>query len=170
MSDDPVDIPKRAVLKAAEVCEIAHVQPYVLRTWETEFPDLGAARASGGSRYYRRSDVERVLHIKQLLFEEGLTLAGVRRRLSEEPRPNEDAPPSIEELLGHDARERLTRVRDALKSIQRLLSGNGEPENAGGLEPARPVKARSTRGGARSSRAKTGRRGKGQPKRKRVRA
>lgn len=170
MKDDPLNIPKRAVFKAAEVCEIVHVQPYVLRTWEAEFPDLGTAKTSGGSRYYRRSDVERVLRIKQLLFGEGLTLAGVRRRLSEERRPKEDETPPLEELLGRDARERLTRVRDGLKSIQRLLSGDGKRENAAVPELARPVEASSTRGGARSSSGRAGRREKGQPKRKRASA
>ena len=56
----------------------------MLRSWEAEFPDLGVAKAEGGPRVYRRADVERVLRIKQLLFVEGLTLAGVRRKLTEE--------------------------------------------------------------------------------------
>src|SRR2546425_608454 len=54
---DQVDIPNRALFKAAEVCDLAKVQPYVLRSWEAEFPDLGVARSAGSPRVYRRADV-----------------------------------------------------------------------------------------------------------------
>ena len=79
-----VAAPKRELFKAAEVCEVVQVQPYVLRSWEAEFPQIGQAPAGGGPRLYRRSDVELVLRIKQLVFEEGLTLSGARRRLEED--------------------------------------------------------------------------------------
>ena len=77
-------IPNRPLFRAQEVCELADVQAYVLRSWEAEFPDLGVAKTAAGPRVYRRADVERVLRIKQLVFVDGLTLAGARRRLSEE--------------------------------------------------------------------------------------
>src|SRR5215831_13597312 len=83
----PVDIPRRALFKAAEVCDIVKVQPYVLRTWEAEFPELGVAKAAGSPRVYRRTDVEQVVRIKHLLLVEGLTLAGARRKLEEETAP-----------------------------------------------------------------------------------
>ena len=76
-----IEIPNRSLFRQPEVCEIAQVQPYVLRSWEAEFPDLGVAKTAGGPRVYRRADVERVLRIKHLLFVEGLTLAGARRKL-----------------------------------------------------------------------------------------
>ena len=120
-----VEIPKRALFKASEVCEIASVQPYVLRSWESEFPDLGVAKTNGGSRVYRRSDVERVLRIKQLVFNDGLTLAGVRRRIEEEAPPafeEADAAP-IKELLGRNAKERLAEVKRGLMSILEILNG-----------------------------------------------
>ena len=83
-----VEIPNQSLFRQAEVCEIASVQPYVLRSWEAEFPDLGVSKTQGAPRVYRREDVERVLRIKHLLFAEGLTLAGARRKLQEErPRP-----------------------------------------------------------------------------------
>ena len=75
--------PKREWFKAAEVCEVAEVQPYMLRSWEAEFPQLGQPPAGGGPRLYRQADVEMVLRIKSLVFGEGLTLAGARRRLDE---------------------------------------------------------------------------------------
>lgn len=84
-------IPDKPAFKAGEVCEIAQIQPYVLRSWESEFPDLGLSKTPGGPRVYRRADVERVLRIRELVFTEGLTLAGVRRRFeSEQPAPQDD--------------------------------------------------------------------------------
>ncbi len=82
-----IDIPNRSLFKAAEVCDLARVQPYVLRSWEAEFKDLGVSKSGSTSRVYRREDVERVLRIRHLLLVEGLTLAGVRRRLEEEAEP-----------------------------------------------------------------------------------
>src|SRR6187549_775311 len=98
--------PKRELFKAADVCEVVQVQPYVLRSWEAEFPQIGQAPAGGGPRLYRRSDVDFVLRIKQLVFDEGLTLSGARRRLEEE---NEITPPStlVEEMVDGRVRESL---------------------------------------------------------------
>src|SRR6185295_10193769 len=94
-----VEIPKRALFKAAEVCEIVKVQPYVLRSWEAEFPELGVAKTAGGPRVYRRADVEQVLRIKHLLLVDGLTLAGARRKLEEETSPVAADTPVIDELI-----------------------------------------------------------------------
>src|SRR5262245_36817846 len=118
----PVDIPKRALFKAAEVCDLAKVQPYVLRSWEAEFPGLGVAKAAGGPRMYRRADVQQVLRIKHLLLVEGLTLAGARRKLEEEGAPVGADAPAIDELIGQNARERLTMVKRGLQSILDLLT------------------------------------------------
>src|SRR6476469_8980786 len=82
-----VEIPNRALFKAAEVCDLVKVQPYVLRSWEAEFKDLGFTKSGSTARVYRREDIERVLRIKHLLLIEGLTLAGVRRKLEEEAEP-----------------------------------------------------------------------------------
>ena len=76
-----VQIPNRKIFKAAEVCSIAKVQAYVLKSWETEFPGLGTPK--GNARVYRPEDVETVLEIKRLLYEEGLTLGAARRKLGE---------------------------------------------------------------------------------------
>jgi DNA-binding transcriptional MerR regulator len=123
-----VDIPKRALFKAAEVCDLAKVQPYVLRSWEAEFPELGVAKIVGGPRVYRRADVEQVLRIKHLLLVEGLTLAGVRRKLEEQGAPVGVDAPAIDELIGQNARERLTMVKRGLQSILDLLArtSNGD--------------------------------------------
>ena len=143
-----MDIPKRALFKQSEVCEIASVQPYVLRSWESEFPDLGVSKGNGGTRMYRRADVERVLFIKHLVFADGLTLAGVRRRIEEEAPPvldDADAAP-IQELLGRDARERLAEVRKGLRGILDLLSA--WPSQAQERRAPRPSPRPATRGKA----------------------
>jgi DNA-binding transcriptional MerR regulator len=120
-----VEIPNRSLFKAAEVCDILKVQPYVLRTWEAEFPELGVAKTAGGPRIYRRRDVEQVARIKRLLLVDGLTLAGARRKLEEETAPIAADAPVIDELMGQHARERLTTIKRGLRSILELLSANG---------------------------------------------
>src|SRR4029434_3215763 len=98
MTDVQTEIPRRALFKAAEVCELAKVQPYVLRSWEAELPKLGVSKSDGAPRTYRRADVEQVLRIKHLLLVEGLTLAGARRRLEEETAPLAPNAPAHEHL------------------------------------------------------------------------
>jgi DNA-binding transcriptional MerR regulator len=119
-----VDIPNRSLFRQPEVCAIASIQPYVLRSWEAEFPDLGVAKTAGGPRVYRRADVERVLRIKQLLYGEGLTLAGVRRKLTEEApaSPAEASEINLTELMGEDARERILVVKRGLRELSAMLS------------------------------------------------
>jgi DNA-binding transcriptional MerR regulator len=119
-----IDIPKRALFKAAEVCDLVKVQPYVLRSWEAEFPDLGVSKSAGSARVYRREDVEQVARIKHLLLVEGLTLAGARRRLEEETAPVGAAADEIDELIGRNVRERLVDVKRGLRQILDLLAGH----------------------------------------------
>jgi DNA-binding transcriptional MerR regulator len=111
--------------KAAEVCEAAGLQPYVLRSWEKEFPGIGVQRSPESPRLYRESDLEWVRRIKALVFGEGLTLAGARRRLEGSlPRPAE-APSELDDVLdtlGADARTRIDIVRSGLRSILEVLS------------------------------------------------
>jgi DNA-binding transcriptional MerR regulator len=112
--------------KAAEVCDVAQLQPYVLRSWEKEFPGIGVQKASDSARLYRQSDVDQVLRIKQLVFGEGLTLSGARRRLEESapsvPAVSDSEVAEVLEALASDARTRIASVRDGLKSILRVLS------------------------------------------------
>ena len=124
-----VEIPNRSLFRQPEVCEIAQVQPYVLRSWEAEFPDLGVSKIEGGPRVYRRADLEFVLRIKHLLFVEGLTLAGARRKLVGERPPTAEAAAAdsaglddLSTLLGRDARERILQVKRGLSEIARILA------------------------------------------------
>lgn len=112
--------------KAADVCEMAELQPYVLRSWEKEFPGIGVQKSAESPRLYRQSDVEQVLKIKQLVFGEGLTLSGARRRLEEKGEPHSGAADEdvaeVLDALASDARTRIASVRDGLRSILKLLS------------------------------------------------
>jgi DNA-binding transcriptional MerR regulator len=115
------------LFKAGEVCEATGLQPYVLRSWEKEFPGIGVQKSAETPRLYRQTDVEQVLRIKQLVFGEGLTLAGARRRLEEafpqaaaEARDAEIA--EVLDTLGADARQRIALVRSGLKSILDVLA------------------------------------------------
>jgi DNA-binding transcriptional MerR regulator len=123
------EIPNRSLFRQPEVCEIAQVQPYVLRTWEAEFPDLGVAKTEGGPRVYRRADLEFVLRIKHLLFVDGLTLAGARRKLLEESPGAQTVSEGLDELLGSDARERILLVKRGLKEIAVMLGKKPSPDN-----------------------------------------
>ena len=112
--------PKHERLRAADVCQLAQIQPYVLRTWEAEFPDLGR-EAPGGARIYGRADVERVLRIRELVYGEGLTLAGARRRL-EETAGADVVPVEDLVLVDEQTRSRLTSVKRGLQDVLDLLN------------------------------------------------
>jgi len=137
--------PKLERLKAADVCQIAQVQPYVLRSWEAEFPDLGQPTASG-PRIYGRADVERVLRIRELVYGEGLTLAGARRRLEEmEP---DTSTSDVDDIVVVDqaTRARIRNVRQGLQGVLDLLNrGNAstgfELVAAAPAPGARPAKS-----------------------------
>jgi DNA-binding transcriptional MerR regulator len=116
---------KRELFKAPEVCEMAQLQPYVLRTWEAEFPTLGESNGSG-PRLYRRSDIDKVLLIKQLVYGEGLTLAGARRRLEEEEPTASVAAIAVDDVLDDMARARLRKVRSGLEEIMKLLERDAQ--------------------------------------------
>jgi len=100
--------------KIGEVCRVADVQPYVLRYWETEFPSLAPNKSGGGQRLYTRREIDIILRIKQLLYSEGFTIAGAKKKLEVELA----APPAA--AGSHD--DVLQQVRSELRDILRLLS------------------------------------------------
>jgi DNA-binding transcriptional MerR regulator len=75
------EIPRKLFFKIGEVCQLTDTQPYVLRFWESEFSQLAPNKSSSGQRLYRRKDIDLVLEIKKLLYEEGFTIAGARKKL-----------------------------------------------------------------------------------------
>ena len=138
MADTFSAIPDRDLFKASEVCEIASVQPYVLRSWELEFPSLGTARSAGAPRVYRRADVERVLQIKELVYVEGLTLSGARRRIEDEG-PAVDAGAGAA-VIGTETRQKLDAVKQELRALLTLLGDAPPPRQ----QPAWPPAAQPT--------------------------
>lgn len=120
--------------KAVEVCELLQVQPYVLRSWEKEFPGIGVrGKSADGPRLYRQSDLEHVQRIKQLVFVEGLTVAGARRKL-EASAPaiavvSQSEAAEVLDALGADVRARIATVRDGLRELQSMLSSKPGSSN-----------------------------------------
>jgi DNA-binding transcriptional MerR regulator len=86
MSRPAVAIPEKLFFKIGEVCELAGVQAHVLRYWESEFPMLAPQKNRAGQRVYRKRDVEMALRIKELLYEDQYTIAGAKKRLTNELR------------------------------------------------------------------------------------
>ena len=112
-------IPERLYFRIGEVARLCRLPAYVLRFWETEFPQLKPVKSSTGQRMYRRKDVENVVRIKQLLYEQGFTIAGARQHLRDEVKdgkkqtalPFPSAPPA-----------NLKYIRQGLNDILTLLS------------------------------------------------
>src|SRR5436190_8139280 len=86
MSRPAVAIPEKLFFKIGEVCELAGVQAHVLRYWESEFPMLAPQKNRAGQRVYRKRDVEMALRIKELLYEDQYTIAGAKKRLTNDLR------------------------------------------------------------------------------------
>ena len=106
------EIPEKLFFRIGEVCEIAGVEPYVLRFWETEFPFLAPPKSKSGHRVYGKKDVEMVLKIKDLLYSRGFTIAGARKQLS---KPRAAAGPERDKVLIHVRKE----LRDILTLLRR---------------------------------------------------
>jgi DNA-binding transcriptional MerR regulator len=88
-------IPRKRQFKTHEVCQLTDTQPYVLRFWESEFPQLKPDRR-GGQPVYRRKDIDVVIRIKQLLYDEEYTIDGARRRLEQELKGEIEPPVAAE--------------------------------------------------------------------------
>jgi DNA-binding transcriptional MerR regulator len=115
-------IPNKLFFKIGEVCEITDTQPYVLRYWESEFPALAPAKNSSGQRIYRRKDIETVLRIKQLLYEEGFTIAGAKKRLEAEvggkgPTPVSMASEAEPVAAAPEPKQRPLAVQDDTRAV-----------------------------------------------------
>jgi DNA-binding transcriptional MerR regulator len=80
-SADP-PIPEKTYFRIGEVSGLTRTKAYVLRYWETEFPTLKPKKTTTGHRLYRRKDVETILEIKRLLYQQGFTIEGARRKLA----------------------------------------------------------------------------------------
>jgi len=112
-------IPDKLYFRIGEVASLCRLPAYVLRFWETEFPQLKPVKGSTGQRMYRKRDVESVVRIKKLLYEDGFTIAGARVQLREENKPDKNqaalpfpAAPSVN----------VAHLRDELQQILHILS------------------------------------------------
>ena len=113
-------IPDKLYLKIGEVAEITGVKPYVLRYWESEFKLLRPKKNPAGQRLYRRKDVDLVLRIKHLLYEERLTLEGAKKRLRSESRVTQlDLG-----LRGAAMEDMLRRIRERLRALRERLAAS----------------------------------------------
>ena len=111
--------------RIGDVSKIAALKPFVLRYWETEFPMLQPIKSPSGHRLYRQEDVDLVLKIKRLLYDEGFTIAGARRHLREH-NGAADSDSANPILPGHGATQLLNRkmlldLRDSLRAFLTLL-------------------------------------------------
>jgi DNA-binding transcriptional MerR regulator len=112
-------IPEKLYFRIGEVSRLCHLPAYVLRFWETEFPQLKPVKSSTGQRMYRRKDVENVLRIKHLLYEEGFTIPGARQHLRSEARADKKQDPlPFPERSTSD----LKYIRQGLRDILTMLS------------------------------------------------
>ena len=119
------EIPDRIYFKIGDVSQIAGVETHVLRFWESEFPMLEPRKTARGHRQYKRKDVELVLAIKRLLYEEKYTIKGARKALRTRRRK---APPP-EAPDGRVSREALREIRGELEEILALIGpGSNAPE------------------------------------------
>lgn len=119
-STGEVVIPDKLYFRIGEVSRLCRLPSYVLRFWETEFPQLKPTKSNTGQRMYRRPDVENVLRIKKLLYEDGFTIAGARQHLRGESRKKQSALP-FTPPPGNLAQ--IKQVRQGLKDILGMLSG-----------------------------------------------
>jgi DNA-binding transcriptional MerR regulator len=118
---DEIVIPDRLYFRIGEVARLCRLPAYVLRFWETEFPQLKPGKSSAGQRMYRRTDVENVARIKRLLYEEGFTIPGARQQLLAERRAGRSQPALPFARSGASSDE-LRRVRQGLKEVLAMLS------------------------------------------------
>lgn len=113
---------KKLFYKIGEVCTLTETQPYVLRFWESEFPQLAPRKSRSGQRVYRPKDVALVKEIKKLLYDEGFTIAGARKKLGmeETEAPSEVMAPAEEQETQSMA---LLEVQDEIRSsLQEILN------------------------------------------------
>lgn len=87
-------VPDKLFYKVGEVCQITDTQPYVLRFWESEFPQLAPEKNRSGQRVYRKADIDLIFRIKKLLYDEEFTIAGARKRIAEEDGTALEEPPA----------------------------------------------------------------------------
>ena len=116
---DEILIPDKLYFRIGEVATLCRLPAYVLRFWESEFPQLKPVKSSTGQRMYRKRDVESVVRIKQLLYEQGFTIVGALQQLRSESKP--DKAQSAIPFPAQSSAD-MQRIRQGLREILTLLS------------------------------------------------
>ncbi|NOZ24903.1 MAG: MerR family transcriptional regulator [Nitrospirae bacterium] len=112
------NIPEKLFYRIGEVGRLTGVEPYVLRYWESEFPFLKPRKSSSGQRLYIKKDIENILEIKRLLYNERYTIEGVRKRFSE---PHLRLVRQEAEEGSSGAKETISRIKARLREILEQL-------------------------------------------------
>jgi DNA-binding transcriptional MerR regulator len=144
------DIPDKLYFRIGEVASLCQVPAYVLRFWESEFPQLRPNKGGTGQRLYRRRDVEMALRVRTLLKEEGYTIPGARAVLKAEFRQKEPQLSLIADPAPRPAQ--LRKLRDELASLAAMLAGPAGKQ-AAGQTARRVTPLRAPRGAAARQRA-----------------
>jgi len=120
------EIPEKLYYPIREVAQITGVEPYVLRFWEKEFPAIRPPKGGTGHRRYRRKDIETILEIKRLLYDQGFTIAGARTQMQKAAgeSPAEQKVPATRKAggAGSSGAAALHRIRRELNEILTILS------------------------------------------------
>jgi DNA-binding transcriptional MerR regulator len=117
---DEILIPDKLYFRIGEVATLCHLPAYVLRFWESEFPQLKPVKSSTGQRMYRKRDVESVLRIQRLLYEQGFTISGARQQLRAENKSDKNQ--SAIPFPSSSSASEIQHIRQGLREILNLLS------------------------------------------------
>jgi DNA-binding transcriptional MerR regulator len=121
----PESIPSKLYFRIGEVAELVGVEPHVLRYWEREFRTIRPTKSAKGQRVYSRRDVENLMRVRELLYREGFTIAGAKKRLL---RPEEavDPAPSVAPVdSAPQTREELLAMRGEIEAFLAELGPRG---------------------------------------------
>jgi DNA-binding transcriptional MerR regulator len=121
VQEDSAAIPNKLYFRIGEVARLTGVKPYVLRYWETEFPELAPKKSGSKHRLYRRKDVELLLEIKRLLYEKRFTIEGARKFLHTRSAPVAPQKKAGQVEMFQTAEPALSEIRKELQEILRLL-------------------------------------------------
>lgn len=117
-----MSIPNKSNFKFQELTPITGVKPYVIRYWETEFPDIAPIDSEGGQKIYARKDVEAILRIKKLLFEDKLTIPEARLRMQTTQEETATAEvviaPAVNSEAIENARTEILKSLDLIRDIK----------------------------------------------------
>jgi DNA-binding transcriptional MerR regulator len=112
--------PKKLYYKIGEVCDLLEVEPHVLRYWETEFASLSPPKSKSGHRTYRPKDIELLLQIRKLLYEDGFTIAGARKQLRTGTPADESEPRRPTAGSARGRRQRRSKSKAAAKPLEKV--------------------------------------------------